>query len=188
MLHEPNHHEDLTARFRAGCPEAAKALWRRHHETLIRLVDRKGGGAFDRADAEDIAQEAWMHAWRARTDFQVGCAFGPWIAKIAWNVMRTHLRRRHRSHSSEAVRQARAKWQGERPPAPDAQLELLETALAFDAALESLSELRRRALRRHIEGQGSTPEDELIAAGVLRKRLFDARRVIERELRRAGHL
>jgi len=47
-------------------------------------------------DAEDLAQEVFVRAWRSLGRFRGGCAFYTWLFAILLNVYRTWLRRQRR--------------------------------------------------------------------------------------------
>ncbi len=55
---------------------------------LLKFVQHKFG-----RDAEDIAAEAWLRAWRARDAFRGDSSFYTWLCTIAKNEIRTQLRR-----------------------------------------------------------------------------------------------
>jgi RNA polymerase sigma-70 factor, ECF subfamily len=185
MSNDPKQHDDLTTRFRAGSHEALDALWRQYHGALVRMIEQMGGGRLDGADAEDLAQEAWIRAWRARSTFQVGRPFGPWITAIARNALRSRLRRR--PPGDHQIRAAQTSWRGEAAASPAAELDGRMLYEALDRAMEGLTARRRAALQEELGLQQPTDQDKATPVA-RRKRVFDARRVIERELRRRGYL
>src|SRR5260370_40751318 len=82
--------------------EAIRAALSGDQEGYRRLVDKYAGSIFNLAyrmtgnpaDAEDLAQEAFLQAYARLQDFRVGSRFHPWIYTIALNLCRSHLRRR----------------------------------------------------------------------------------------------
>ena len=86
----------------AGDEAAFTLLVREHGRAVFGVVFRRVG---DRALAEDLAQETFLGAWRARTQRRGGDAGARgWLCAIAANVARDHLRaRRRRPLESEAV-------------------------------------------------------------------------------------
>jgi RNA polymerase sigma-70 factor (ECF subfamily) len=94
---------------RAGDIEAFGALVGRHQAGAVRVAALVLGSA---DDADDVAQEAFVKAYRALGRFRSGAAFRPWLFKIVTNTARNRLRSdsRHRaltirsaSMSSEAA-------------------------------------------------------------------------------------
>lgn len=74
-----------------GNPEEVFAeLYRNHHAQLVRTALRLAG---NRADAEEIAQEAFLLAWKHRDQFQQRSAFSTWLYRIAVNVFLARQRR-----------------------------------------------------------------------------------------------
>lgn len=45
-----------------------------------------------RIDAEDVASEAWMLAWRGRESFEWNSTFFTWLCRIATNEVKTRVR------------------------------------------------------------------------------------------------
>ena len=60
----------------------------RHQRAAIRLAAVIAGPS----DADDIAQEAFVKAYRALDRFRPGAAFSPWLLSIVANEARNHLR------------------------------------------------------------------------------------------------
>ena len=82
--------------------QAIRAALSGDQEGFRRLVDKYAGSIFNLAyrmtgnpaDAEDLAQEAFLQAYARLQDFRIGSRFHPWIYTIALNLCRSHLRRR----------------------------------------------------------------------------------------------
>ncbi len=49
------------------------------------------------AEAEDLAQEAFLRIWRGLTTFRGESSLSTWIYHIVWNVCASHLERKGRS-------------------------------------------------------------------------------------------
>jgi RNA polymerase sigma-70 factor, ECF subfamily len=86
----------------AGEEAAFTLLVREHGRVVFGVVLRRVG---DRTAAEDLTQETFLRAWRARGGYR-GEAAGArgWLCAIAANVARDHMRaRRRRPVEEEAV-------------------------------------------------------------------------------------
>ena len=80
---------DLIARARRRDEAAWEALARDHQEAVFRLAYLILG---DPADADDIAQEAFIRAYHALDRFDTSRAVRPWLLSIAANLARNRLR------------------------------------------------------------------------------------------------
>jgi RNA polymerase sigma-70 factor, ECF subfamily len=78
------------ARVRAGDVEAFAAIVRRWQKPLINLAYRFCG---DRGRAEEMAQEAFLRAYRGLDGFRGDSTFSTWLFALATNLYRTELRR-----------------------------------------------------------------------------------------------
>ncbi len=76
-------------RARQGDVEAWEALTRQHQEAVFRLAYLILG---DPADADDVAQETFIRAYRALAGFDVARPPCPWLLSIATNLARNRLR------------------------------------------------------------------------------------------------
>jgi RNA polymerase sigma-70 factor (ECF subfamily) len=82
--------------------EAIRAVLAGDEDSFRKLVDKYSPSIFnlayrmtgDPADAEDLAQEAFLQAYSKLGDFRVGSRFHPWLYTIALNLCRNHLRRK----------------------------------------------------------------------------------------------
>lgn len=132
-----------------GDPDAARELARRFLPRVLGLATRLLSG--DRAEAEDVAQEAMLRLWRIAPEWRQGEAqVGTWLYRVVTNLCTDRLRsRRHRALPAG----------DEMPEVPDgapgaeARLMASDRMAALDAALADLPERQRQAVvLRHIEG------------------------------------
>jgi RNA polymerase sigma-70 factor (ECF subfamily) len=82
----------LARRAVAGDASAFEALYRRHAGRVHGVVARLVG--YDRARAEDLTQEAFIHAWQALPAYRFESAFGTWLHRLAVNTALMDLRAR----------------------------------------------------------------------------------------------
>jgi RNA polymerase sigma-70 factor, ECF subfamily len=92
---EPHDDPDaeLAKQAAAGDRDAFDLLVRRYDARIVNLARALTGGD---ADAEDLAQEAFIRAFRGIHRFRGESAFRTWLHTIAVNVIRTHHTRRSR--------------------------------------------------------------------------------------------
>lgn len=145
--------EELLAAYAAGDAAAARALTARLTPMVFAHACRMLGG--DRAEAEDVAQEALLRLWRAAPAWRKGEAkVTTWLYRVTANLCIDRLRRRRRSGLGldaipEPVDDA---------PSAEAGLQTEARAAALQAALDTLPERQKQAvILRHIEGL-SNPE------------------------------
>jgi RNA polymerase sigma-70 factor (ECF subfamily) len=147
----------------------------------------------NRDDAEDATQETFIKAYRGLRHFRCDSAFYTWLYRIASNCARNLLKaRRHDSFENvidfsdyrHVVRHPTRLWDLATPE---------ELALTADirgmanATLEGLSEEQRTAIiLREIDGWSyqQIASAMSIPVGTVRSRIFRARNIIDRELRR----
>ncbi len=151
----------LMVLFANGDPAAARVLTGRLLPRAYRHAARVVG---DKAEAEDIAQEAMLRLWRAADGWQ---AAGParvstWLHKVVANLSVDRLRRSGRAVGLDET---------DEPPdnAPGAEARMTQSArmAALDAALARLPERQRQAVvLRHIEGFSNPEIAEMLGIGV----------------------
>lgn len=88
---QPCDEAALVEAARQGGREAFGQLVRRYERLVFRVA---GGFLRDRAESEDIAQEAFLRAFQAMPRFRIGAPFGPWIAQITVRLCYDRLRQR----------------------------------------------------------------------------------------------
>jgi RNA polymerase sigma-70 factor, ECF subfamily len=74
---------ELVAESQRGDPAAFEELVRRHQRMIHSLTFRMTGSL---ADAEDLAQEAFLRAWEQIGSFRGGAKFSTWLYRIAVNT------------------------------------------------------------------------------------------------------
>lgn len=105
-----------------GDARAFRGLVERHHRGLFALTYRMVG---DRAEADDLVQEAFARAYRSLDDYDDAFRFSTWLYRIALNLCRDFLkspRRRERPGHLEA------ELDGHSEPTPGADAELARAA------------------------------------------------------------
>ena len=79
---DTNPDQALVERVQRGDKTAFDLLVTKYHQRIIKLVSRY---VRDPADAQDVAQEAFIKAYRALPRFRGDSAFYTWIYRIAVN-------------------------------------------------------------------------------------------------------
>jgi RNA polymerase sigma-70 factor (ECF subfamily) len=88
--------EDLVVGVLAGDESAYGRLVTRYRDYVYTIAVRIVG---DESDAEDVAQETFVRAYRALPKFRGDSKFSSWLYRIATNRALTHLKRRRRRGS-----------------------------------------------------------------------------------------
>jgi RNA polymerase sigma-70 factor (ECF subfamily) len=81
----------LVKRAQKGDAAAFESLYNQHLKRVYNIAWRMMGNG---ADAEDVAQEVMLKAWRALPKFKMDSAFGTWLYRITMNACSDELRRR----------------------------------------------------------------------------------------------
>ena len=143
----PPEEAELVERARRGDHDAYAQLVRDHEEIVFRVAYLIVRSA---ADAEDVAQEAFVKAYRALGRFRAGSPFRPWLLRIVGNEARNHRRaagrRAHHQHRAALLEPVTS-------PAPDDELLERESRRHLLGALDRLPEGERAALAgRYLAG------------------------------------
>lgn len=130
--------QDLVARVGRGDPAAIQALVARKLPRMLRLAHRILN---DVAEAEDVAQEVFLRAWRQAPSWTPGAArFDTWLHRVALNLCYDRLRRRREQPMAEPPEQV------DTGPAPDRGLLAIDTGNRVTAALGALPDRQREAI------------------------------------------
>ena len=141
----------LLIAFANGDAGAAQLLAERLLSRTLAQAQRMLG---DRADAEDVAQEAMMRLWRIAGEWRQGEAqVSTWLYRVTANLCTDRLRRRKRSVPLDAVAEPL-----DTAPSVTARMQSEARAKALSDALAQLPPRQAEAVAlRHLEGL-SNPE------------------------------
>mgnify|MGYP000253547441 CR=1 FL=1 len=143
-------------------------------------------------DASDVAQEAFIKAYRALPKFRGDSAFYTWLYRIAINTAKNHLvaqGRRAPTSTETEVEDAERMDDADQlrdVNTPDSMLLSKQVAEAVNRAIDKLPEdLRTAIVLREIEGLSyeEIAESMNCPIGTVRSRIFRAREAIADELR-----
>lgn len=181
---------DLVKRCQAGDTRAFDVLVSRYRTRIYAMTYHM---IQNETEAWDLAQEAFIKAWRAVPSFKMDSAFYTWLYRIAHNVVYDWLRKKKIQGDSEfddSRREHRVAAGAEAVPhgdlSPDTALNNAELGKHIQQAISKLSpEHRQVILLREIEGMAY----EDIAAtvpctlGTVMSRLFYARKKLQELLK-----
>ncbi|HEY0722275.1 MAG TPA: RNA polymerase sigma factor RpoE [Gammaproteobacteria bacterium] len=188
-MSEQETDQELVRRVQKGDKRAFDLLVLKYQHKIAKLISRY---IRDPDEVQDVAQEAFIKAYRALANFRGESAFYTWLYRIAINTSKNHLMA-----------------QGRRPPGSDVELEdaliTEEGAAALSdvdtpeglaltdeiervilAAIEALPEELRTAITlRELEGLSYEEIAEAMSCpvGTVRSRIFRAREAIDSKLK-----
>ncbi|MFO1428300.1 MAG: RNA polymerase sigma factor RpoE [Steroidobacteraceae bacterium] len=179
----------LVQRVQRGDKGAFDALVLKYQHRVVKLVMRYVRSP---AEAEDIAQEAFIKAYRALPQFRGDSAFYTWLYRIAINTAKNAVASRERSpieydlDSDDPGEAWDLQGRMKDTATPEALAMTEEIRQTVNAAIEALPEdLRTAIVLRELEGLSY---EEIAAAmdcpvGTVRSRIFRAREAIDARLR-----
>lgn len=179
---------ELVKRVQAGDTGAFDLLVQKYQHKVINLVGRF---VSDHAECQDIAQDAFIKAFRAIGSFRGDSQFYTWLYRIAANTAKNHLASRARKSPNYAVDVEDAEhFEGESGLKEYANPENLlltdEIRATIFHAIENLPEDLKSAITlREIDGLSYEEIAQVMDCpiGTVRSRIFRARDVIDKELR-----
>ena len=184
----PDDEKDLVQRSRAGDLEAYDTLVKRYQERIYATVYHMTS---NHDDANDLAQEAFIKAYRAIKSFKGGSSFYTWLYRIAVNKTINFLKQR-KNKSQMSLNDLDFNVENnpdlvalisEKTPRRDAGLAELQEKL--NEAMQKLSEDHRMVVTLHdVQGLSHDEIAEIMECniGTVRSRLFYARQQLQ------GHL
>lgn len=151
--------ETLLILFARGDRDAARVLTGRLAPMCYRLALRL---LRDRAEAEDVAQEAMLRLWKIAADWRNGEArVTTWLYRVVSNLATDRLRRRRAVPLDEAPELASA------APGAGEAMDAAARAAVLEAALSQLPARQRQAVvLRHLEGLSNPEIAEVMEIGV----------------------
>ncbi len=180
--------QELVRRVQNGDKKAFDLLVLRYQHKIIQLISRY---IKDSGEAQDIAQESFIKAYRALPRFRGDSAFYTWLYRIAINTAKNHLVARSRRPSDNEIDvQDAEQFEGADRLKEHATPELLllsdEIATTINLAIEELPEELRTAISlREFEGMSyeEIAQTMVCPVGTVRSRIFRARESIDKKLK-----
>ena len=143
--------QELVLAARRGDDAAFEELVRAYEKKVYHLSLRMCG---DQEDAFEIAQEAFLSAWRGLKFFRGDSSFSTWLYRLTSNAAVDFLRRRRRQGEGPSLDDEETYIEAPDPsPSPQHRAENRELRRALDQGLRALSpEHRQVLLLRELQG------------------------------------
>lgn len=167
-----------------GDRDAFGVLVSRHAPSILRLTTRMLGPT---PDAEDVAQETFVAAYKALYTFSFDSKFTTWLYRIAVNKCNDSLRARRSGLLPLDVPddEIGTAWEPADQTTPLLELEQLELAWELERGIQALPPLYRESfVLRHIEGLGYDEMSAILGVhrDTLKMRVYKARTLLCRSL------
>ena len=173
----------LVARSLKQDHEAFGQLIDRHATTIVNLAYRMVG---NRAEAEDLAQETFLAAFKALSTFRADAKFSTWPYRIASNKCKDWLRVKRPGQGLQDVDVDEVlDGQVAEERTPEHLLSQQQVALELEQAIQRLPALYREAfVLKHIEGLSYEEMQEILGVNgdTLKMRVYKGRVQLSREL------
>lgn len=180
--------QQLVERVQAGDKKAFDLLVQKYQFKLVKMISRY---VADPSEAQDVAQETFIKAYRALPNFRGESSFYTWIYRIGANTAKNYLvAQGRRPPGSDVDAQDAEQYAGDSllretdTPEGLAQREEIERTV-FDAIEALPDDLRTAITLRELDGLSY---EEIAQAmdcpvGTVRSRIFRAREAIDNRLR-----
>jgi RNA polymerase sigma-70 factor (ECF subfamily) len=173
--HPVDTEASLIALAQAGDAAAFELLSAAYADRLFMLLLRLLG---DRDEAEDVAQEVMLRAWRAIATFRGKSSYFTWLYRIAVNEANRALQRRARRPASVPIGPDELELPASGLDDPALRAENRELRAAIVRALQDLPpELRTAIVLRDVEGLSTQEAAGIAGVGqaAFKSRLHQAR-------------
>ncbi len=179
---------ELVKRVQAGDKTAFDALVLKYQHKIVNLVSRY---VHDPHAALDVAQEAFIKAYRGLARFRGDSAFYTWLYRIAINTAKNYLvAQGRRAPTSDVDAQEAEQFNGEsylkEYASPEHELLTEEIEKTVFKAIDDLpDDLKTAITLREIEGMSYEEIAQTMGCpiGTVRSRIFRAREAIDKQLR-----
>jgi len=151
----------------------------RHASSILSVTTRMLGPT---ADAEDVAQETFVAAYKALAGFQFDAKFSTWLYRIAANKCTDALRARRPTVSiDETDEHGAAQFEPADEETPHWELEQGELAWELDKSIQALPPLYRESfVLKHVEGLDYDEMSAILGVNrdTLKMRVYKARNLL----------
>lgn len=178
--------DELIRLCKSGDQDAYAALVERYKSRVFSLAYGMVG---QYQEAEDVAQEAFIHVFRAIDSFRLGDKFYSWIHRITANLAIDYLRkRRHKEVSLDAPVNADGDvfvQVADTSQDPEGAVVAAEFKNSLEKAISELPPLYRVVvILRHVHDMAYEDIAEIlqIPLGTVKTRLFRAREILRRKV------
>lgn len=179
---------ELVKRVQNGDSKAFDVLVIKYQQRVINLITRF---VSDYSECQDIAQEAFMKAYKGLHNFRGDSQFYTWLYRIAANSAKNYLASKSRKVPAQGIDAQDAEfYDGESRlkdrESPESVMLTKEIEKTVFASIEALPEDLKTAIRlREMEGMSYDEIAQIMECpiGTVRSRIFRAREAIDAELR-----
>jgi RNA polymerase sigma-70 factor (ECF subfamily) len=180
--------QTLVERVQQGDKRAFDLLVMKYQHRIMKVLSRY---MYDQHEVQDLAQEAFIKAYRALPNFRGDSAFYTWLYRIAINTAKNHLVAQGRRPPGDDIDAADAEqYDGESALKDYAspERELLKDEIqrvVADAINELPDDLKTAITLRELEGMSYEEIAEAMDCpiGTVRSRIFRAREAIDAKLK-----
>lgn len=177
--------ENIIARARRGDADAFEQLVVAYRDQVFRLALRMCG---NEADADEVAQEAFLSAWKALPNFRGDSRFSTWLYQLTSHAAIDLMRRKKRQIAAEDITEVSAP---DPAPGPQQQAEQSETRQAVRDAMAQLSpEYRQIVVLRFLQELSYEEIGAVLKLppGTVKSRLNRAKAQLKDILSKSGNL
>ncbi len=185
---EQNTDQALVERVQSGDKKAFDLLVMKYQQRIMKVLSRY---VRDPSEVQDLAQEAFIKAYRALPNFRGDSAFYTWLYRIAINTAKNFVVAQGRRPPNDDIEASEAEqYDGESalkdyasPERETLRDEIRETV--FKAIDELPEDLKTAITLRELEGMSYEEIAEAMDCpiGTVRSRIFRAREAIDNQLR-----
>lgn len=177
--------EKIIARARRGDADAFEQLVVSYRDQAFRLALRMCGSE---ADADEVAQEAFLSAWKALPNFRGESQFSTWLYQLTTHAAIDLMRREKRQIAAADITEVSA---ADPAPSPQQQAEQSEQReIVRDAILQLAPEQREVVVLRFMEELSYEEIGAVLKlpSGTVKSRLNRAKAQLKEILSKSGNL
>lgn len=161
--HPGTRDETLVERARDGDMNAFEELVMRHADRLYMALRRFG---LDESEAQEVAQETFLRAWRSLARFEGRSRFYTWLYRIGFNEAQRRLGRRRPAELTIPADERTIEDVADLAPGPADSAAQAELRATLASALRELPvSLRAAVVLRDVEGLSTSEAASILELG-----------------------